>query len=369
MLQVVRNRWAAEGRSVWWSEFAAAVRRDHAFYCVVLTAVACALILGGVFGRAYFVQVAPKYLNVWLNIGLFGVAAASSAAVCRALVRARPEHPLAFAWRTLREVATPERAAGALLFSALGVFMSAFISIKCLLPMIQPFWADTLLADASRVLGHDDWRWLHPWLAQPAITRAIEVAYIPGWMLMLAGSALYFSTFCRRTILRQTFLSVYLTAWVVNGLIVACLFMSAGPAFYAEVVGDAARYRELVNYLAFDRESPISAAAQHHWLLMQFRGQKAEVGAGISAFPSLHVTMVMLVTIAAWKVHRFAGVLCALFAAVIIVGSVHLAWHYAVDGLFALASVPIMWVLAQRLGTHRDAKASLERSVASAART
>jgi membrane-associated phospholipid phosphatase len=53
---------------------------------------------------------------------------------------------------------------------------------------------------------------------------------------------------------------------------------------------------------------------------------------GISAFPSLHVATAVLFALYASRRSRIAGALLWAFAAVIMIGSVVLAWHYAVDG-------------------------------------
>ena len=56
---------------------------------------------------------------------------------------------------------------------------------------------------------------------------------------------------------------------------------------------------------------------------------------GISAFPSMHNAISFLYVLAAWKAGPWLRVLTWTFATMILIGSVHLGWHYIADGLFA----------------------------------
>jgi membrane-associated phospholipid phosphatase len=54
--------------------------------------------------------------------------------------------------------------------------------------------------------------------------------------------------------------------------------------------------------------------------------------AGISAMPSMHVATSVLMALYAARHARWAGWIMWIFAGLIQIGSVHLGWHYAVDG-------------------------------------
>ena len=54
--------------------------------------------------------------------------------------------------------------------------------------------------------------------------------------------------------------------------------------------------------------------------------------AGISAMPSMHVATSVLMALYAGTHARWAGWVMAVFALLILLGSVQLGWHYAVDG-------------------------------------
>ena len=56
---------------------------------------------------------------------------------------------------------------------------------------------------------------------------------------------------------------------------------------------------------------------------------------------------------AAGGLRRWPGRLFALYGLIILLGSVHLGWHYAVDGYVSILAVPMLWwlsgVLVRRL--------------------
>ena len=73
--------------------------------------------------------------------------------------------------------------------------------------------------------------------------------------------------------------------------------------------------------------------------------------------PSLHNAICVLMALAAWRLDRRLGLLAWFYALWIFLGSVALAWHYAVDGLVALAATWLIWAGAGRFASwwHRGA--------------
>jgi len=98
--------------------------------------------------------------------------------------------------------------------------------------------------------------------------------------------------------------------------------------------------------------------ANTHWPIMSLEVQKqliawyaagsAELGRGISAMPSMHVSLAFLFFLAARRVHRVMGIVFGLYAAVILIGSVHLAYHYAVDGYLSIVTTALLWAAFRR---------------------
>jgi hypothetical protein len=67
------------------------------------------------------------------------------------------------------------------------------------------------------------------------------------------------------------------------------------------------------------------------------------LGAGISAMPSMHVAAAVLFALLGWRVSRPLGIAFSVFAGLILLGSVHLGWHYAVDGYISILATIALW--------------------------
>jgi hypothetical protein len=75
---------------------------------------------------------------------------------------------------------------------------------------------------------------------------------------------------------------------------------------------------------------------------------------GMSAMPSLHVGLAVLFALVGWAHRRSLGIVLAIFAALVLIGSVHLAWHYAVDGYVAALVVILLWPMSGWLAARQD---------------
>ena len=67
------------------------------------------------------------------------------------------------------------------------------------------------------------------------------------------------------------------------------------------------------------------------------------VGAGLSAMPSMHNALAILFALAAFQVGPFIGRVMTGYAMLIWIGSIHLGWHYAIDGIVAALLTWIIW--------------------------
>src|SRR3546814_19240972 len=65
--------------------------------------------------------------------------------------------------------------------------------------------------------------------------------------------------------------------------------------------------------------------------------------------PSVHNGLAALFAIAAFRLWRPLGWVVAAYAALIWVGSIHLGWHYAIDGMVSIAMTFAIWHVTGRI--------------------
>jgi hypothetical protein len=322
----------------------AEVKKDAPLLAVAAAYAVVAWLVCDLAGRPRFYH--PLiYMPIWLGalatfIGLYVVAFEMPRAIA-----AEPARPLTALLGRLRAHMTPRLAVGLLMFAVAGVYMGVFTCLKSLLNVVTPFRADAELArwDAMLHMGVDPWRLLQPLLGHHAITRVIQSLYLSGWALLVVGFTAAAALSKRLAHVRTRFFLTYFAAWAILGNVVAGLFMSAGPAYFAELTGDRSRYGALLDYLAFSDGAENSSVTLQHTLWTLLQQHQVELGTGISAFPSLHVAMMTLVTLTAFQVHRVVGLAVGAFALLIFAGSISLGWHYAVDGYASAGFIYAVW--------------------------
>jgi len=144
--------------------------------------------------------------------------------------------------------------------------------------------------------------------------------------------------------LRNQFLLALVGCWIVLGTILASALSSVGPCFYALLTGKEEPFAQLMTYLSMvDDRYGLNALRLQDALWASYLDPVNLPFIGIAAMPSLHVAVAVLWVLLARRVHRWLFIGFAAYAVAIFLGSVHLGWHYAIDGYVSAAVVPILW--------------------------
>jgi hypothetical protein len=234
------------------------------------------------------------------------------------------------------------------------VLMRAFSLVKALIPAVHPFSLDPFFHQLDRILhfGFDPWTLLQPILGYPIVTYAIDTLYAL-WLFVIYFAILLQITSTRRRRLRAQFLIASVLAWALLGGVGATLLSSAGPCYYALVVGGPDPYAAQIAYLretaqgavVLGKEINLIALTVQDLLWTFYQAGDFGFGRGISAAPSMHVASTWLVARMAQSYGRKAAIAGWSFFGVILIGSIHLGWHYAADGYISILAVWALWRL------------------------
>ncbi len=342
----------APGPRVFGARLAAALRDQQALiYCVLAYLLAAAAVSAGL-GAGQPLALDLYSRSQAVLTGAFLVAFALGHMVY-VMVFIRPRHltrHIVADWRD--RFLTGERIAAALpVFVLMPVFFSAFTSMKTSIPVIQPFSWDPAFARWDLWLhgGSHPWELLQPLLGQPLVSSAVNAVY-NLWFFVLFGLLLWQAVSLRDRRLRMQFLVSFVVAWAILGSLAATLLSSAGPVYFGRVTGLEDSFAPLMAYLREAGASyPIWALEVQDMLWSDYRLADAGPGSGISAMPSLHVASAILFALLGWRTSRALGMALTAFAAMILVGSVHLGWHYAIDGYAAIPAAWLIWAAVGRV--------------------
>ena len=209
-------------------------------------------------------------------------------------------------------------------FLALSVLVSVNLAVlgevKSQLDGLVPFAADAALAHFDiLIFGTDGWRalsFLHH--------SNVDSIYHAAWISCLAFTLAYVGLLCSRS-RRTILLSTYFMLWTV-GPIIHLAMPAAGPLFYSRVgLGDHFAAIPIAEHTALVRD----------YLWIGFTNRSINFAGGISAMPSLHVATVVWTAIALWRTRWFVP--AVFFVIYIFAASILTGWHYASDGLVAIA--------------------------------
>jgi hypothetical protein len=245
----------------------------------------------------------------------------------------------------------PERVANILHSTvAMSIFMSAFTALKIFLPELHAFhWDETFMEwDRALHFGFHPYELLQPVLGHPYVSKALNIAY-NAWFFIMFTAWVVMGYARHDTTLRRQFLLAVMLCWFIGTNVLGTIFSSAGPCFYGRLLGGEDPFRPLMAYLNHANGiTELYALATQNLLWAGYVGGESVVK-GISAMPSMHVgTCVLLALLGFAGGKRWFGWSMVAFTAIIFLGSIHLAWHYAIDGYAGAVVALAAWFVAGR---------------------
>lgn len=226
------------------------------------------------------------------------------------------------------------------------VILGAYGTLKQIMPLVRPFNWDGTIAYAGMMMlgGTRAWHFTHAIFGGPYPTMVLDRIYTL-WVPLLFVAVLFFSLFVQPRLRARFFLS-FGAAWLILGLGAAFLLSSAGPCYLPKLGGPgSADFAELMKRLQAinDAGYPLGALDWQQKLWDAQMTRHYGFGMGISAMPSMHNAIAFLYVLAAFRARLWVRLAAWLFAVTILIGSIHLGWHYLADGLFAWVSMALIW--------------------------
>jgi PAP2 superfamily len=215
---------------------------------------------------------------------------------------------------------------------------------------VRGFPLDPYVAALDRFLfaGNDAWRFTHALFGSVSGTLFFDRVYAL-WLPMMFVFPMVTVMAARDEYVRARLLGCWIISWVLIAGLGAWIFGSAGPCYYVQLVGPDAGFSALNVQLAAlgataQKEDQVIAALDFQaMLLAQHRVDGFLPAGGISAMPSMHVAMATLFALGGYQISRSLGWIMGVYAVLIWIGSVHLGWHYAADGIAGAAMMALLW--------------------------
>lgn len=249
--------------------------------------------------------------------------------------------------------------AGVLCLMALSLFQSVFTALKTALPIIRggfPYDEIHAAVDRSIHFNTDPWRLLQPFLGYDSVRHLIEWNYNVLWFVFCFATLFFMMTSPKAAKLRSRYLLCFCLIWIVLGTLVAGLFLSAGPAYFGFVTGDTQRFADQIAFLARGSDRLHSAASYQHYLWAIYSEKSLDFGSGISAFPSVHVGLITLTALFIAEMKRKLAVVLASYVALVMVSSVYLGWHYAIDGYVSVVVTLLIYASINKIAAIIEAR-------------
>lgn len=226
-----------------------------------------------------------------------------------------------------------------------GLFMMTFPNFKSEIPTLNPYAWDPYFAelDARLHFGFEPWRILESTIGYGFATVLLDKLYYLWFPVIFLAVGLAATAVDNRD-LRNRFMISFAACWIIIGVIFAIVFSSVGPIFHDRLLGVTSDFSVLMAHLErVNAAVPLNTLVVRENLWLVYLNQTDSIISGISAMPSMHNAICVLMFLAARHVHHVLAIIAATYAILIFIGSVHLGWHYAIDGYVSAILTAIIW--------------------------
>jgi hypothetical protein len=234
-------------------------------------------------------------------------------------------------------------------FLLMSVVAHVYLNFKVNIPNFAPYSWDHTFAEIDRLLflGNDPWVISHRIFSGLDATIFLDNIYLL-WFIVLHLCMFSVAVLPMQNQTRLTFILAYGLNGIIGGTFLAIIMPAAGPVYMEQITGDP-MFAPLMELLyQYSDLTEVKALGVQELLREGYTNPDVDP-LGISAFPSVHVELAATFAFLGFAASRAIGWTLVLYTAATLIGSVHLGWHYAIDGIAGIALAIVVWRLSSRV--------------------
>lgn len=246
---------------------------------------------------------------------------------------------------------------GIFLFLSISFSISIYSSLKLSIPHINSYYLDPFLSAIDRAIygGKYAWEITHKIFSHPLFLYFFDFLYT-SWVLIVWLFFVVIMISVKTVFVRERFIISFLLCWILIGGLLAVFFSSVGPCFFDKFYTNTHdSYLPLMELIKTKDEINLSQLKNHYFdikslklqyiLWRNYLSDGVLVGSGISAMPSMHVSMLVLITCFCYHINKKIFGLSLLYTILVSISTVYLGWHYSIDCYASVIFTISIWKL------------------------